>query len=261
MSPVNKQIKFLDTLFDPFERVCQSADVFGTQLGAGYATTIDNFISINPLQHSRKDANVTVFRNILLEFDIGSRENQLEALEGVPVSTITFSGGKSLHAIISLAAPCADAAEYKALVKRIYALLPTVDKANSNPSRFTRMPEVARAFNDGCLINQESIMLGSRVSRAELEAWLGPAQPPKVETHVETDRPAPNGINKWTKYFIAFGAEPGTWNSSLFKAACDLARNGVKRGEAVTIFENITGHLDTADIKTIASAYRTVQSE
>lgn len=55
--------------------------------------------------------------------------------------------------------------------------------------------------------------------------------------------------------FIAEGAEQGSWNTSLFKAAKDLHEQNYDYDEAVGLLEKPTGYLDETDMKTIESAY------
>lgn len=253
------QKQFFDLLFHKGEQVCLSENVYGTALTdyTGAAGFNSNFVSINPLENSRRDSNVTSFRNILCEFDTGTIEEQLEIAKTIPYSTIVHSGGKSLHVIISLATPLESDAQYRKLVKRIYDKLPTVDRSGSNPSRFTRVPGIYRKDKEKY---QELLLTGRKYFISEIEEWLGPA-PVEEDTEFGPDAKISTGLSKWTKYFIAFGAPSGQWNSSLFKSACDMARNKIKQGEAMLIFEGVTGHLDSNDRKTIESAYKTVRSE
>lgn len=211
---------FWDVLFDPGESTCFASNLFGTavcRVDVG-AHLPGQFFSINPLHSNRKDANVTAYRNILMEFDGMHADDQLSALKTVPYSTLVWSGGKSFHAIISLETPLKTRREYDSLVRRIYRTIPGADPANKNPSRFSRIP--GRVRDNGKLQELKDIVC--RRSKAEIDAWLGPAPVDSEEPQQRTSL----DLSPWTKHFLAFGAEQGGRNLALFKAACDMFRHG-----------------------------------
>lgn len=212
------------TLFDKGEHICQTNDVYGTAPVSmdGVLYSDYQFFCINPLVPgtTRRDDCVMVYRNILLEFDNGSRIKQLEILADVPYSVLTWSGGKSHHAIISLSEPCKDRAEYDALIRRIYTKVQVMDRSVKNPSRLSRTPGAIRDNgNEQTLIED----LVGRVSRSFVEDWLGPV-PEKLKTEQPERRSL--GISPWTRNFLMLGAETGKRNASLFAAACDMLRHG-----------------------------------
>lgn len=170
---------FLATLFDKDELTCFAHTPYETKLlYADLNRPPGAFFSINPMHTTRADANVTAFRNIMLECDNMPLEQQIEYVTSkLPVSTIVYSGGKSYHFIISLADPCSTREEYDILVRRIHKLLPQVDPTSKNPSRFSRLPNVVRLDTD---MMQRLIKVGPRISRATLEAVLPPSDAPKV---------------------------------------------------------------------------------
>ncbi len=248
--------RFFEVLFEPGEETCFGKDTFETRLKSHYLQCMsDSFFSINPMHTKRCDANVTVFRNILVEFDKGSVGEQWETIHAseIPHTSILFSGGKSLHLIISLKEPCTNEEEYRALVKRIYFKMggeAVIDTKCGNPSRFSRSAYSTRDF----VTVQELIKLQGRVSKEALFAWLGPAP---VIKKAERETPRFKGdFNKHTKFFLLFGAEEGNWNSSLFKAACDMTRAQLTRDEIEERCEEITGRLDNTDRATISSAVK-----
>lgn len=251
--------QFYETLFNAGEGICLGRVVYDTRIETfnPSAVPVANFVSINPMHTSRADANVTNFRNILCEFDQGTREEQLAAIAGMPVSTIVSSGGKSIHAVISLAEPLQSEVQYRMLVSRIYSKLPTVDKSGKNPSRFTRVPGVLRVDTGKF---QELLASNGRIPNPVLHDWLGPATEEPMPEYVQYDsnRASLRRPNQWTRYFLMFGAEtpPGSWNLELFKAACDLARCGKSAEEIVGMLSEVTGHLDRADMRTINSAIK-----
>lgn len=111
----------------------------------GYNKQAGILLCVNPMEYgSRKDKDVTVFRSALIEYDDISIDEQERRLldSGLPICSITFSGGKSLHATVRVDAENAD--EYKKKVKALHEKLKEqygtpCDTANKNPSRLTRL--------------------------------------------------------------------------------------------------------------------------
>ena len=110
------------------------------------------WISLNPVQpadrmkgNAPSDQDVTDFRYVLVEADVLSREDQWRKLSGLnlPIKCVSWSGEKSLHAIVKIEAG-ADPALYKERVGKLYRYLEEhhfpADAANKNPSRLTRIP-------------------------------------------------------------------------------------------------------------------------
>jgi hypothetical protein len=64
-----------------------------------------------------------------------------------------------------------------------------------------------------------------------------------------------------TLAFLQFGAPPGYWEVSLFKAAADLCRCGMPNDEIIERLEGVSGYLDQKDHQTIQSAFRAVAKE
>lgn len=107
------------------------------------------WMSINPLDGKGfKDENVTSFRNILIECDNLPVEKQYQILmkSGMPIATITHSGGKSLHAIVQVNSD--SLTEYRKAFQDIRSYCSqfgmTIDRACSNPARLTRLAGVMR---------------------------------------------------------------------------------------------------------------------
>lgn len=274
---------FYSTLFDSEQSTCFTYGNKGTTV---YPTTQPptnvQFFSINALhpekdldprtdKHSatrprRADANVVCYRNILLEFDKGSIEEQQELVEklNLPYSTCVFSGGKSLHYIISLETPLQTAAEYRVLANRLYYVIGSgVDSTCKNPSRLSRAPGVMRYGTNN---EQKLIAVRGRVKNAALEQWLVAlgSNPPVYEepTMVDYDQAAPqiDGLRPGTCVFLMAGAPAGMWNIQLFKAACDLYRNGRTKEEIHQLVFEINNLLDAADRNTIDSAIKDEES-
>lgn len=159
------QTDFLNLLFDPGQRTCFAPDAYGTTVKASPEPT-DIFFSINALSASRADANVTCYRNFLLELDTLPLNQQIEAVTSkIPVSSITYSGGKSYHFIISLREPLQDETEYRRVWRGLHEAVPQADKTTKNPSRLSRLPGVLRPDTS---LMQELVYLGNRIALAEL---------------------------------------------------------------------------------------------
>lgn len=232
------KIDFWNVLFEPREWINIVNDVKGT-----YVVPFDwlkdkrgteQFFCINPLtQFGRKDANVTCFRNILIEFDNLPLKTQLDFTQTIPFSTMTFSGGKSYHYIISLEEPCTDIKEYKKLVRRIYKKLPDCDKSTGNPSRLSRTPDAVR--DNGVV--QKLMIVRQRITKAVLEDWLGPDTDEGFNPSVRLPMKA-NGrrlLPTRVLAFIEYGAAEGGRNRALFINACELFRANYDKEEIFDI--------------------------
>jgi len=155
---------FYNLLFDESDHVCYTHDVQGTvvykrnnniRLSTNYfcINALDGNIDHNPTKEyhranraRRARVNVIKHRNILLEMDMLTTTEQKELINrfGFPWSTAVYSGGKSIHFILSLDEPLLPP-EYDALVKRIHRLFGgNLDKACKDPSRLSRCPGVYR---------------------------------------------------------------------------------------------------------------------
>lgn len=247
------------TLFDDDELVCISENCYGTALKniPDIFHTSYNFVSINPMHTKRADANVTCFRNILLEFDSIAPHEQLEIITNIPHTTVVWSGGKSYHCIISLQEPCKTREEYDQLVRAIYNKVPQVDKSAKNPSRFTRAPGVYRENGQ----EQTLVHVKTRVHRAELDAWLGPVK--EESKSRELKKRLPLQLSLSTYKFLSNGCygEGTGRNNMLFTAACDMCRASYSLSEAISMLLPCTDLREAEAIRTINSAYRTVKRD
>ena len=89
------------TACDP--RQCHIIDPFA-------GDRIEQYITVNPVKDSRKQANVTDFRYSVLEFDTISLDEQFSLLNAIdlPYEALIFTGNKSIHAWIRIDAPDLD---------------------------------------------------------------------------------------------------------------------------------------------------------
>lgn len=181
--------RFLRTLFRPDEFVSvgaaatetrvytleQAIELQGTNLVS--ANPLDGYIDHAPVKSyhlasrpRRADANVTSYRNFVFEFDGATLDEQARILTSreVPYATLTYSGGKSLHAIVALSEPVTDELTYRALFNTIRDILWMTDPSCVNPSRFTRIGGATRDSG----VEQELIDVRRDVSLFELKRWI-----------------------------------------------------------------------------------------
>lgn len=116
------------------------------------------WIHFNPLDgHGVGVQNVTAFRYALIESDtmsLGDQERCLRELN-IPVKFLTYSGNKSLHALVSIDAHSLE--EYQRRVQLLHTYLANygylVDSQNKNPNRMTRMPGALRSGKAQCIVD------------------------------------------------------------------------------------------------------------
>lgn len=127
------------------------------------------WIRFNPLDgNGIKNTNVTDYRYALVEsdkIDIATQNALIRELE-LPVATLVYSGGKSVHAIVKIEAANSD--EYRKRIAYLYNVckkngLP-VDEQNKNPSRLSRMPGVMRN-------NKKQYLLDTNIGKSSWEEW------------------------------------------------------------------------------------------
>ena len=131
------------------------------------------WIRINPFDgEGSKDANVTDFRHVLVEFDNKPIDEQVAIYRKLelPCRCIVHSGGKSAHAIVSVDAENLE--EYRQRVDFLFKVMTDnglkFDKQNRNPSRYSRLPGVLRNGKKQYLIDREC----GKASWDEWEDWI-----------------------------------------------------------------------------------------
>lgn len=177
---------FYEVLFDKGEYTCFGNTIYDTKLfdvnRKGPKADVP-FFTINPMEKgtSRAIKNVSKFRNFLFEMDEDAEGNKIDNKEqakyihkcGLPFSTAVYSGGKSIHWIVSLEQPFEDKVEYDAMWKAIAKVLENhgapIDKAVKDPSRFSRVPGAVRLETKQL---QKLVKVNSRVTTEELLIWL-----------------------------------------------------------------------------------------
>jgi hypothetical protein len=290
----------MERLFNRGEFTCFSRESRGTRV-----YPIENFdpekhvfYSINPLRPDgdnkptqwyhdakvarRADCNVIAYRNILIEMDNVPIQEQIELVRnrlGLAYTSITFSGKKSYHVIISLADDLISMQLYISLVRRIYRLFDgCVDTKCKNPSRFSRCPGSIRPDTESV---QALIELRERVPIEVLETILvanGIVEEPDSHARICPNsagaQPKRNTVKRshpdqgiiplqvklmrlptFVSRFLREGAPAGSWNDTLFRASCCAANSQIDNETWIRLCERITGQLDQSDHTTIKSAY------
>jgi hypothetical protein len=168
---------FYNILFDKDEHTCFSRDTYGNTSYEVSEGLFDKsqFFTINPLikGRTRAGSNVKRYRNLLFEQDNGTIQEQGELIfkSQLPYSTLVHSGGKSIHAIVSLAFDI-DRIQYDAMWLAIDAALKKsgmiADKACKDPARFSRSPNAIRDNGN----KQKLAKTTSRKTLHEIESWL-----------------------------------------------------------------------------------------
>ena len=198
------------------------------------------WVSLNPVRNANgitgsapSDQDVTDFRYALVEADDLSREEQWARLTqlGLPIKCVTWSGGKSLHAIVKITAG-ADLALYKERVAKLYRYLEAhhfpADTANRNPSRLTRIPGFFRDGDRQYLFARES---GPR-SWDEFEAKIqsGAAAPSPAESDSGKQDPILDDLIE--EYGVPFYPDPQGRPSVInqnFFAGYTIQKSGLVR--------------------------------
>jgi len=291
--------KFYQILFDPGQTTCFSETAFGTSVYYidGIQETHPNYnklmyLSVNSLHTHRYDSNVTCYRNFLIENDnIKDIKEQIALIKKLkmPYSTVTFSGSKSLHFIISLETPLEDEKMYRYIADWIHNIinegLPEnmqFDGKTKNPSRFSRVPsgtnvkyekdENGELIKDGRgnpIIKSKTVQslidLKGRVPDEVMEAWLLAHEhlKPTVKQYDEiipNDVANPLLLKKWTAYLLENGIHKGKRNTSIFEIANDLYQAGFQVEEAIKYIHDEAKHLEDFPFSevetTIRSAYK-----
>ena len=193
---MSKTEQFYNILFDQEDWTCFADDVRGVKTSPVHQIgkkEKHQFFVVNPIKAkmTRADVNVAKYRNFLFEIDEDKEGNPIDQTiqgtiihkAGLPFSTCVYSGGKSLHWIVSLEDSfIEDRLEYVALWSAIaYVLNNTAktlgydfefDDKVKNPSRFSRAAGAVRIKEDANNQIQEIKSVRSRVSSSDLIQWL-----------------------------------------------------------------------------------------
>ncbi|MCB5829724.1 AAA family ATPase, partial [Acidaminococcus intestini] len=95
-----------------------------------------------------------------------AKQNEAIRKLQLPVATLTYSGAKSIHAIVKIDA--ANAEEYRQRVEFLYKICEknglTIDTANKNPSRLSRLPGIKRG-------GKKQFLIGTNLGKESWNEW------------------------------------------------------------------------------------------
>jgi hypothetical protein len=114
--------------------------------------SVGTFLRINPVRQSpsgpTKSSDIARFPHLLIEHDNLTKEDQAALLASLelPIAVIIDSGGKSLHAWLSMNMKINQRGNFMLAARRIMALLKPLgfDLSNSDSSRLSRAPGFER---------------------------------------------------------------------------------------------------------------------
>jgi hypothetical protein len=195
-------------------------------------------VALNPIKGFRQDLNCTAFRNFLIEMDYGPVKQQLEYVkkQEMPYSAVIFSGGKSLHFLVSLDRDLPDEKTYRKIAEWILAIMTAADQNCKNPSRSIRVPGPKRDDSRQALVEMKGA-----VRLHDLAAWLNrypqlmPKERAKREAsgNIDFDR-----IRPWVVNALKSGLDPAKGrNKQWFAIACDFALAGYSEDDTIRILE------------------------
>ncbi len=270
--------QWAEVLFDPEDLICNTNTPFGVSLIPSTHIQKHIYTSINAMTESRKDINVAKYRSILLEFDEKSIKAQLNFIKRskIPYTSLVFSGGKSIHCVISLVTPLSSREEYDQLVDKIYNSLDPndkwLDRTCRNPSRLTRTPTAIRINENDDEIEQNIIDLKARVAEVELKRWLlernglkglgkGSGDQSSLIEFLESKEARKtglvgrlDGVSRRAEAFLNYGYGSG-WLMEAYYVTCELKRSGWTFDEVYDRIEAVDGYLDAAAETAIKNAY------
>ncbi len=284
---------YLKLLFNKDEMVCFGHSPYCTSAADVSMKDVVNakhYVTLNPLNGTRADANVASFRNILIEMDKCKLEKQLSLLDEIstPYSSLVYSGGKSYHAIISIEGGLDSRQTYDKYVRAIYEAIDPkekyIDQACKNPSRFTRLGGAIRPDNSAL---QNILNLNNRITKEALDQWLqerlgvhtyyelimddGVMQK-RIDEHrrivAQLNEPETRAKDKW--WFVSKRAKDfltnnitapktNSWRNDAFYACCELARCGYDLDDVYNELYKVDGYLLDDSESIPAEAYKVVE--
>lgn len=154
-------LDFFSTILDRVKYASSAAEKQQILIAMGfdYPLFCVNPVTSEPDEKNslRSDNCVSEYRHVLLESDKLPLAQQVALIRGLklPVLSLTFSGGKSIHALVRADAlgfgNIKNKSDWDQKIKLgLYSqIIPLgFDRANSNPSRFSRLPGIWRPDKD-----------------------------------------------------------------------------------------------------------------
>ena len=164
---------YLSKLFLPEEKLAASR-----QLSEAAAVSLveaagrrPQWVSVNPIKVWRTSANVTAYRNLLIERDDGADAGEQLAYMAdskFPVTTAVWSGNKSMHFVCALTEDIGYA-DFVEVRRRLDIIFPSADRKMKDPARLTRAP---LGTNEKTGAEQELVVMDRKVTPTRLASWL-----------------------------------------------------------------------------------------
>lgn len=180
LKPTIEIQSFINLLFDDEDTICickSPSDYFFVKK-RDYQGELGKLLAFNPTNpgtKTRKNSDVARFRSFLIEFDNISINEQYDTILKLnfPYSTITYSGNKSLHIILTLEEEVDSQENYYLYSKWIHNIFEgkgyQPDPLTKSPSFLTRFPNVTA--DDG-FCSQKLLSVRDRVNNNAFLEWL-----------------------------------------------------------------------------------------
>jgi hypothetical protein len=251
--------KLIDLLFKEGEEVCVSPTKYAfrsikqedLRMGSFELTSNDGqsglycnpsdikLMAINPIKGPREDANCTAFRSFMVEMDDGSLREQYAYVSAMrmPYSAVVFSGGKSLHFIVTLTEDLPSLDTYNFVATWILKIMEKADQSTKNPSRSVRFPGTMR---DGK--QQKLLEIKSKVTFSELTHWLNkfPGHKPVIQKKTVASPKEADLLllPEWVQNELTFGIdETKGRNNRWFAIAYECGLQGFSEDDTIIMLE------------------------
>lgn len=206
-------------------------DGLETAIG-GYNHEAGVWLRVNPMNGCGiSDEDVTSCRNALVESDdmpIADQKRLLFELN-LPIVCVTNSGGKSLHAIVKIDADGVN--HYRDRVQYLHAEClkagMTIDQANKNPGRLTRLAGVQRG-------EREQTLTYTRIGARDFKTWAAQKrelaitfdhgiEPLDMETPISLDQVIIEGVMRRGDKMCVAGPSKAYKSFALVELAISMA--------------------------------------
>ncbi len=186
---IDKRKEFLEVLFDSDDYVAFGKNDMAASRGEypipeWYTTEAVKFC-INPLGKGQRRNGDNIGDNIysfLFEMDKDDNDQVIPAKEqirmfvnsGIPYTTMTYSGGKSIHVIIRFTEPITNKwfkSWWEAMNRVLVNKGLPIDPATCKIPQLSRVPNSMRDV-DGKLVCQKLININKRIEQSEMLEWL-----------------------------------------------------------------------------------------
>lgn len=226
-----EEISLLNTKFrdgEPLEKCIEK-----------FPTNEMRLVALNPINGWCDDASCYRWRNFLIEMDYGPLSEQLAYIKKLemPYSAVVFSGGKSLHFLISVEQDFKDEKTWRKVAEWILSIVTMADQNTKNPSRRIRVPGAIRDNSKQALVEY----IG-KVPNSVLGEWLQmyPHLMPKEREKVaiRSDRRFPLMKPWMTKALQGeFPSDKGR-NKTWFAIACEFVLAGFDEDDTIDVLRD-----------------------